>query len=87
MEIGLGAVETGEMLSSDAYAAAVHQDIKTAEEIGVRGVPFFVIDNRYAVSGAQHEDTFMQALQQAWREQAPTVVATGDACDINGNCN
>lgn len=62
---GLPAAAVEEMLNGDAYADAVHQDIETARQIGVRGVPFFVFDGKLAVSGAQPVEVFTQALTQA----------------------
>jgi predicted DsbA family dithiol-disulfide isomerase len=88
--IGLKAIEVEEVLNSDLYAAEVEQDIMEAQQVGVRGVPFFVIDRKYAVSGAQPSDVFLAALHKAWDETAPqTGNAASDAasCDINGNCN
>ncbi|MBN9630214.1 MAG: DsbA family protein, partial [Actinobacteria bacterium] len=45
-------------------------DQRTAAEFGINGVPFFVIDGRYGVSGAQESATFAQALEQVWTERA-----------------
>ena len=66
--IGLEADEVQQALSGDAYAAAVHDDIREAAQLGARGVPFFVLDRKYAVSGAQPEATFTGALTQAYTE-------------------
>ena len=68
-EIGLDSKEAAEMLAGDAFTEAVEADEYEAQQIGVRGVPFFVLDNKYAVSGAQHSDHFLGALEQAWRER------------------
>ncbi|HRO40486.1 MAG TPA: DsbA family protein, partial [Flavobacteriales bacterium] len=68
-EIGLDSNEAAEMLAGDAFTEAVEADEYEAQQIGVRGVPFFVLDNKYAVSGAQHSDHFLGALEQAWRER------------------
>ncbi len=68
-EIGLDAKEVGTMLASDAFTEAVHADEYEAQQIGVRGVPFFVLDNKYAVSGAQSSEHFLGALEQAWKER------------------
>jgi predicted DsbA family dithiol-disulfide isomerase len=54
------------MLSTTAFTAEVRADEEEARHIGVRGVPFFVFDRRFAVSGAQADTTFLGALQQAW---------------------
>ncbi|MBK7286585.1 MAG: DsbA family protein [Flavobacteriales bacterium] len=65
-EIGLDGTEVEEMLVGDAFTEAVHADEYEAQQIGVGGVPFFVLDDKYAVSGAQSSDHFLGALQQAW---------------------
>lgn len=66
--IGLDGNEIREMLASDAFAKEVKQDEMQAQSIGISGVPFFILNNRYAVSGAQSPDVFLQALSQAWTE-------------------
>jgi len=55
----------------DAAAEAVHADIAEARAIGVTGVPFFVLDRRLAVSGAQSTELFSRAHGQAWDGFAP----------------
>ncbi len=61
-EIGLDAEETKTILESDQYATDVHQDIYEAQQVGVRGVPFFVFNRKYAISGAQESETFLHQL-------------------------
>lgn len=63
-EIGLPGDEIAQMLKSDAFREAVRADIDEAQALGIRGVPFFVIDRKYAVSGAQPTETFLQALNR-----------------------
>lgn len=66
-EIGLMTSEVRTVLADpDAYAAAVRADIDDAAQLGATGVPFYVIDRRYGVSGAQPTELFGQALTQAW---------------------
>lgn len=65
-EIGLPTADVQQMLNSKQFAEAVSQDIYEAQQVGVRGVPFFVLDRRYAVSGAQQPETFFGALNTAW---------------------
>jgi predicted DsbA family dithiol-disulfide isomerase len=65
-EVGLDGAEVAEMLSTAAYTDAVRADEREGQLIGVRGVPFFVIDRKFSVSGAQQSDAFLGALQQAW---------------------
>lgn len=65
-QIGLDGAAVEEMLASDAFTEAVRKDEYEAQQIGVSGVPFFVIDGKYAVNGAQPSEHFLGALQQAW---------------------
>jgi predicted DsbA family dithiol-disulfide isomerase len=65
-EIGLLPEETRDMLDGDRYADRVALDRAQARDIGVGGVPFFVIDGTYGVSGAQSPDVFADALTRAW---------------------
>jgi len=87
--LGLGKTATSSMLASDAFTKEVRDDEARAAEIGINGVPFFVLDNKYAVSGAQAPEVFLGALQQAWAEHAdatPHVIAGEDSaavCDVN----
>lgn len=67
--IGLDGAEADQVLHGDAHADEVRADEYEAWQIGVRGVPFFVVDDRYAVSGAQPSAHFQQALQGAWEER------------------
>ncbi|WP_426090424.1 DsbA family oxidoreductase [Flavobacterium sp. DSR3-2] len=90
LEAGLNAEAIEEVLNSDAYANEVQQDIEEARSIGVQGVPFFVFDNKYAVSGAQHVETFVKTLEKVWEEgkfdsKVTLLNATdGDSCGIDG---
>ncbi|MGZ4786383.1 MAG: DsbA family oxidoreductase [Acidimicrobiales bacterium] len=65
---GLDAAEVDEVLASDAYAVDVRTDEDEAHALGVSGVPFFVIDRRYGVSGAQAPDLLLELLDKAWDE-------------------
>ncbi|MGZ4760146.1 MAG: DsbA family oxidoreductase [Acidimicrobiales bacterium] len=65
---GLDAAEVDEVLASDAYAVDVRADEDEAHALGVSGVPFFVIDRRYGVSGAQAPDLLLELLDKAWDE-------------------
>ena len=90
LEVGLQAEEIQQVLHSNAYAKEVEQDIKQANEIGVKGVPFFVFDNKYAISGAQPATAFLQTLEKVWEEgkfdSKVTLLntSTENSCDING---
>ena len=63
--IGMDEKEVAEMLKSDDFAYEVKQDELEARNIGVRGVPFFVFNDRYAISGAQPVEAFLQTLEKA----------------------
>ena len=70
-EVGLDSGIVTQLLASDAFTAEVRNDELEAQEIGVRGVPFFVVDRRYAVSGAQSNEHFLEVLNKAWEERVP----------------
>jgi predicted DsbA family dithiol-disulfide isomerase len=72
---GLDATDVREALESDRYLDAVRRDLDEARMLGVSGVPFFVIDGRYGISGAQSVDVFSRALTMARENQ---VTASGD---------
>lgn len=65
VEIGLEASDVQELLSSDRFALEVEKDIYEASQLGIRGVPFFVIDRKFGISGAQPVDVFTDAMQKA----------------------
>jgi predicted DsbA family dithiol-disulfide isomerase len=68
VEAGLDRDEVADVLASDAYADHVDTDEAMARAIGATGVPLFVIDRRYGISGAQPPATITQVLEQAWRQ-------------------
>lgn len=64
-EFGISAAEALPMLEGDSYADAVRADEARAMELGISGVPFFLFDGKFGVSGAQPVEVFTEALQQA----------------------
>ena len=66
------------MLGSDEYAEEVAADAAQATAYGATGVPFFVVDRRYGVSGAQPSEVFAQVLERAWSESQPLVRVGAD---------
>ncbi|KQV07901.1 DsbA family oxidoreductase [Leifsonia sp. Root112D2] len=68
-EIGLDRADVVRSLEEDEYLPGVRADQEMAQELGIQGVPFFVIDHKYGVSGAQESDTFDQVLEQVWTER------------------
>lgn len=89
-ETGLDADEARMVLAGDLFADDVRADEQEAAEIGVRGVPFFVFDRSYGVSGAQPPQTFEAVLEKVWREANPIeVIGDGEGafCDPStGEC-
>ena len=88
-EIGLNETEIKTMLQGNEFSAEVNQDILEAQMVGARGVPFFVFDRKYAVSGAQDPAAFEQVLNTIWEEQTKLTPITlnenaGDVCGPDG---
>jgi predicted DsbA family dithiol-disulfide isomerase len=85
-EAGLAADEVRAVLQSQAYAEEVRADEREARELGITGVPLFVIDERLAVSGAQPSEVLLKALTQAFSDRAspPTGLEEGATCGPNG---
>jgi predicted DsbA family dithiol-disulfide isomerase len=69
-EIGLDGDDVRRSLDEDEYLGSVRADVQTAKEYGIQAVPFFVIDGRYGLSGAQPVDTFRQALTEIAADRA-----------------
>ena len=92
-ENGLDENELQVAFNDDKYRYQMKQDIQEAQNIGVRGVPFFVFDRKYGVSGAQPTEAFLETLNKSfgeWREKNPKTIldiSKGQSCDINGNCD
>src|SRR6266700_734634 len=72
-EVGIDAEEARTVLASDRYAHEVRADIQRARRLGVQGVPFFAIDEKYGVSGAQPAEVLKEVLEQAWAEAHPLI--------------
>jgi predicted DsbA family dithiol-disulfide isomerase len=85
-DAGLDEVRVKEVLAGDEYADAVEADIREAVSLGATGVPFYVVDRRYGVAGAQPSDVFAQVLDKAWAESHPAldVVGGADVCGPDG---
>jgi predicted DsbA family dithiol-disulfide isomerase len=81
---GMDEGEVRDVLNSDRYTDEVRADENAAREIGATGVPFFVFDGRYAVSGAQPSDVLLQLLERTWSERMPVRVLAGDTCGPDG---
>ncbi|WP_404447462.1 DsbA family oxidoreductase [Microbacterium marinum] len=75
-DVGLDAEATREALESGRYLEAVRADQAQAQAYGIQGVPFFVIDGKYGVSGAQPAAAFAQIARQVWAERAEQPAAS-----------
>lgn len=93
LRVGLTEEDIEKALSGDDYAYKVNQDIQEAGNLGISGVPFFVFNRKYGVSGAQPPQVFLDTLKAAYEEweKSKTVtlqtVAQGQSCDVDGNCS
>ncbi len=88
---GLEEGEVREVLAGDRYADGVRHDEREARQLGISGVPFFVIDRRFGVSGAQSSELLLGAREQAWAERNPLEMVAdaadeleADACGPDG---
>ncbi len=89
-ELGLNGKEAKKVLESNQYKDQVLAEQQESRQIGVQGVPFFVLNRKYGISGAQQQDYFTRALEQIWEEDHPlNVLEEGDqdaVCDDHGEC-
>lgn len=84
---GLDEARVREVLAGTDYLDAVEADIAQARAYGATGVPFFVVDQKYGVSGAQPAGVFSQVLEQAWTASHPVLQTVGgdaEACGPDG---
>ncbi len=69
VEVGLPASEVDELLATNLFADSVREDERQAQRHGIQGVPFFAIDDRYGVSGAQSPELLLESLSAGWRDR------------------
>lgn len=90
-EVGLDKGEAETIINNKTYKEEVDQDIETAMQLGVRGVPFFVINNKYGISGAQPQAVFRGTLEKVAKEEGllhkvemvgEGSICTDESCDI-----
>lgn len=90
--IGLDKAEAEQALESDAFADEVKHDIAEAQYLGIQGVPFFVMNRKYGVSGAQAVPVFTQTLETSFAEwqqennKPDLSVMEGESCSPGGDC-
>ena len=92
-EIGLDEADITSVFSDNTYVNLVNKDIQEGQQLGVQGVPFFVLDRKYGVSGAQPPQAFLENLEVAfseWRKQNPETkldITEGQSCTPDGICD
>jgi predicted DsbA family dithiol-disulfide isomerase len=88
-EAGLDKDEVAEVLASGAHAQSVRADEAEARALGATGVPFFVVDRAFGVSGAQPAELLRSALERAWAaaHPLPMVDPAEDAACADGVCD
>lgn len=90
-EIGLTETEVNEALTNSLYVQKVESDSKEAQALGARGVPFFVINRKYAIAGAQQANEILKTLEKTfseWQKENPNAlkIQDGPVCEPNGDC-
>ena len=90
VDAGLDREDVEGVLAGDEYADAVRSDEAEARALGISGVPFFVVDRKFGVSGAQPADQLLAVLERAWSERSPLTLVgsagtgTAEACGPDG---
>ena len=91
VDTGLDPQDVAGVLAGDAFAADVRADEATAQELGATGVPFFLFEGKYGLSGAHPPQAFARVLAKVWEETRPAVEmldggsAAAESCD-DGEC-
>ena len=83
-ESGIDGVKANEILGSNRYADEVRADEADARGLGITGVPFFVIDRHFGISGAQSPESILNVLDEAWADTHSDLVHSADTatkCD------
>jgi predicted DsbA family dithiol-disulfide isomerase len=92
-EIGLTEIEVNEALTNSLYVQKVESDTKEAQTLGARGVPFFAMNRKYAIAGAQQPNEMLKTLEKAfaeWQKENPQTtldITEGKVCTPDGDCN
>ena len=90
-KLGFSKEEIQDAVQSPDLTKLVKNDIFAANSLGIKGVPFFVFNEKYGVSGAQPIDLFSEILEKSWTEFSESdsdikIIQEGDSCDVEGNC-
>lgn len=84
IDSGMDAKEVENMLVSNQYKDQVRLDEREAGRYGVHAVPFFIVGEKYSISGAQSEESFIQAIKKAMEEKSTSVTQQGLSCGTDG---
>lgn len=82
-DFGWDSTKVDAIIRDESIASLVRAEIAHYQQMGVSGVPFFVINNQYGISGAQSTETFLEALNQV---DAMPSIEEGESCDPEGGC-
>lgn len=83
-EFGWSSDKVAEVIADDSIAYEVKSEIAHYQQMGVSGVPYFIINDKYGISGAQPSSVFLEALNAV---SPIETIATGDTCDhVSGEC-
>jgi predicted DsbA family dithiol-disulfide isomerase len=83
--------EANQFFDSSEFDKEVNDGYRQAKELGISGVPFFIFNNQYAVSGAQPPDAFLEVFKRLSKEKQtnvqPEQMVDGGACEVGKECN
>jgi len=74
VEVGVPADEIGELVISDQFAAEVRADEQAAAELGISGVPTFIVERRVGVTGAQPPEMLLEMLRRGWAQRSAPAI-------------
>jgi predicted DsbA family dithiol-disulfide isomerase len=89
VEVGLDRDAVQNVLDGSEFGDEVRHDLQDAQELGIRGVPYFVIDRKFGISGAQPAELILTALDKAWTAEHPfemVATATSDQACTDDSC-
>ena len=68
------------------FISEIAKDIQASKDIGLTGVPFFVFNNKYGISGAQESETFLESLEKIYRDRKIQEAKAANQCSTDGFC-